>query len=103
MPQNKEIAAAIRSLAEEKGVTITQLLADCSINRNFLYDLEKGNSSPSVDKLARIADYFGVSVARLLGGADGEVAYLLELYKKLSPASRAALREYMVGLLEDMD
>lgn len=102
MPQtNKEIANAIRALAKEHGVTVTQTLADCKINRNFLYDLEKGNSSPSVDKLSRIAEYFGVSTAKLLGGEDGEVKMLLTLYEKLSPEGKAALRAYMQSLLTE--
>ena len=57
---NTEIAESIRALAGARGVTLKQTLADCGINRNFIYDLEHGNSSPSVDKIARIAAYFGV-------------------------------------------
>ena len=60
---NTEIAESIRALAGARGVTLKQTLADCGINRNFIYDLEHGNSSPSVDKIARIAAYFGVSSA----------------------------------------
>ena len=65
---NMEIAQNIRALAKSRGVTVKQTLADCKINRNFIYDLEHGNSSPSVDKISRIADYFGVGTAALLGG-----------------------------------
>lgn len=102
MPQsNKEIALAIRRAAKEHGVTVKQTLDDCNINRNFLYDLEKGNSSPSVDKLSRIAEYFGISTSKLLDGEDGDVTAFLELYKKLSPSAKEALRDYMTALLEE--
>lgn len=103
---NTEIAESIRALAGARGVTLKQTLADCGINRNFIYDLEHGNSSPSVDKIARIAAYFGVSAAVLLGGgdgadgADGELHAFLALYAKLSGEDRAALRAYMRKLLE---
>lgn len=101
MPQsNKEIANSIRRIAKEKGVTVKQTLDDCGINRNFLYDLEKGNSSPSVDKLSRIAEYFGVGISKLIDGEDGDVAAFLSLYKKLSPDAKTALRDYMAGLIE---
>ena len=101
MPQtNKEIAASIRALAKARGVTIKQTLTDCLINRNFIYDLEHGNSSPSVDKIDRIAEYFGVSTAKLLGGADGEIQALLALYEQLSPAAKEELRAYMQTLLK---
>ena len=102
MPQsNREIALAIRRLAKEHGVTVKQTLEDCKINRNFLYDLEKGNSSPSVDKLSRIADYFGVAVTTLLDGESGDVTAFLEIYSRLSPSAKSALREYMIELLSN--
>lgn len=107
---NTEIAQNIRALAKSRGVTVKQTLADCKINRNFIYDLEHGNSSPSVDKISRIADYFGVGTAALLGGdaADGAenrgaVAEFLDLYGRLSPEDKAALRDYMRKLLESGD
>lgn len=96
----KEIALSIRRIAKEHSVTVKQTLEDCNINRNFLYDLEKGNSSPSIDKLTRIADYFGISLSKLLDNDEGDVAAFLELYKKLSPKAKEALREYMQKLLE---
>ena len=105
---NTEIAQSIRTLAKARGVTIKQTLADCKINRNFIYDLEHGGSSPSVDKITRIAAYFGVSTAALLGGEaenaapDGLHAFL-ELYGRLSEADRAELRAYMRKLLENGD
>ncbi|MBQ5390205.1 MAG: helix-turn-helix transcriptional regulator [Clostridia bacterium] len=101
MPQtNKEIADSIRALAKARGVTVKETLEACRINRNFIYDLEHGNSSPSVDKIARIAEYFGVSTAKLLGGAEGEVKALLALYEQLSPSAKEELRAYMQKLLE---
>ena len=96
---NKEIALAIRTLAKERGVTVKQTLDDCKINRNFLYDLERGNSSPSVDKLSRIAEYFGIGVSTLIGGDDDDVTAFLTIYKRLSPDAKAALRDYMTSLL----
>ena len=96
---NKEIALAIRSIAKERGVTVKQTLDDCKINRNFLYDLERGNSSPSIDKLERIAEYFGIGVSTLIGGEDDDVNAFLAIYKKLSPENKAALRSYMQQLI----
>lgn len=100
MPQtNKEIADSIRALAKEHGVTVKQTLDDCNINRNFLYDLEKGNSSPSVDKLSRIAEYFGIGTAELVDGDDSDTALLLELYRQLSPEAKLRTHRYMQSLI----
>ena len=100
MPKsNMEIAAAIKQVAKNHGVTQKQMLEDCGINPNFLYDLSRGNSSPSVDKLSRIAEYFGIGLGDLIDGEDGDVTVFLELFKKLSPEAKTALREYMAELL----
>ena len=63
-------AARIKSLCKEKGITIKSLLEQTGINRNFIYDLEKGGQIPSADKLERIADCLGCSVDHLLGRTD---------------------------------
>ena len=100
MPRtNQEIADSIRALAKEHGVTVKQTLDECNINRNFLYDLERGNSSPSVDKLSRIAEYFGESTVKLIDEEDGETALLLELYNKLSPEAKLQTHRYMQSLI----
>lgn len=97
---NQTIIESIRALAKARGVSIAQMLKECNINPNFIYDLEHKNASPSVDKIARIAEYFGVSTARIIEGESGEVAALLALYEKLSPASKAELRDYIASLIQ---
>ena len=106
---NTEIAESIRALAKARGVTIKQTLADCKINRNFIYDLEHGGSSPSVDKITRIADYFGVTVEELMsdtpsagikkdpipkdGAEDSETAELREIWSSADENERRDLLE----------
>lgn len=68
--QNSQIAATIKSRCKEKKISITQLLSECEITKSFVYDLEKRNASPSVDRLAKIADYLDCSVDYLLGRTD---------------------------------
>lgn len=58
------------TLCNAKGVSIKKLLEQTNINRNFIYDLEKGGKVPSADRLERIADYLDCSVDYLLGRAD---------------------------------
>ena len=96
---NEQLAITIRTLAKTHGVTVKQTLEDCGINRNFLYDLEHGGSSPSIDKIARIADYFGVSTAAILSAGSEDAADLLALYEQLSPEAKAAITGYMRSLL----
>ena len=60
----------IKSLCKLKKCTIKSLLEHTGINRNFIYDLEKGGQIPSADKFERIADYLDCSVDYLLGRTD---------------------------------
>lgn len=65
----------------------------------FLYDLEHSDSSPSVDKITRIAGYFDVSSAWLLAGEEDGAEAFLRLYRQLSEPDREKLRAYMCALL----
>ncbi len=68
--QNAHIAKTIKALCKEKGITISTLLSDCALTKSFIYDLEKRATSPSCDKMFRIADYLDCSVDYLLGRTD---------------------------------
>lgn len=68
--QNTHIATTIKTLCKSKGVTISSLLSDCNLTKSFIYDLEKRATSPSCDKMSRIADYLDCSVDYLLGRTD---------------------------------
>lgn len=68
--QNVQIAKMVKTLCKEKGITISTLLSDCSLTKSFIYDLEKRLTSPSCDKILRIADYLDCSVDYLLGRTD---------------------------------
>ena len=55
----------ISELCKEKGVTIAKLERETGISNGTIS--RWGASSPTVDKLRRVADYFGVSVDSLIG------------------------------------
>lgn len=64
---NQQIVQNLRLLCKENQESISAVLSNCDITKSFIYDLEKRNQSPSVDKLVRLAQYFNVSVDYLLG------------------------------------
>lgn len=68
--QNLQITNKLKDLCKIKGVSIATLLASCGLTKSFIYDLEKRNTSPSCDKITKIADYFDCSVDYLLGRTD---------------------------------
>lgn len=65
--QNLQIAAKIKERCKFNNMSVSSLLSKCGINKNFIYDLEKQDKSPSADKLILIADYLDCSVDYLLG------------------------------------
>lgn len=68
--QNAHIAGTIKVLCKSKDITISTLLADCGLTKSFIYDLEKRATSPSCEKVSRIADYLDCSVDFLLGRTE---------------------------------
>lgn len=72
---NIQTANTIKLICKQKSISMTQMLKDCEITKSFIYDLEKRNTSPSCDKLSKIADYLDVSVDYLLGRTDKPNGY----------------------------
>lgn len=68
--QNSQIAKRIKERCKICNVAVSILLINCGINKNFIYDLEKKDKSPSADKLILIADYLDCSVDYLLNRTD---------------------------------
>lgn len=58
------ILARIRQLCERRGCTLTKLEKECGLANATIRRWE--TASPSADNLAKVADYFGVSVDFLL-------------------------------------
>jgi len=63
----------IKELCTENGVTFTKMCADLGLSRNLLTEIRKGRKKSITGTTARkIADYFGVSVDRVLYGKRDE-------------------------------
>ena len=50
----------IRQLCREKGVSMSTVEKDCGLGENSIFKWK--NSMPSVEKVAKVAQYFGVSI-----------------------------------------
>lgn len=59
----------IRQLCENKGISIARLESDCGF-ANSTVKKWKSTSTPGVDKIKVIAQYFGVTVDYILGLTD---------------------------------
>jgi transcriptional regulator with XRE-family HTH domain len=71
----KEIAARIKTLAKDKGVSPQTVMIACGIQRNFLTHMSIRGSIPAADSFMLIADYFNVTLDFLFGRPDRETEY----------------------------
>ena len=67
---SKDIALKIKQLCKDKKIPIKSVLEECSLNRNFIYDLENRGSVPSVEAFYNLSNYLNCSVDYLLGRTD---------------------------------
>ena len=62
------ILDSIKELCEQKGITMTSLERDLDFGKGTIRNWDK--SSPSIDKLQKVADYFHVSIDKLTQRED---------------------------------
>ncbi len=62
-----DIATEIRKHRERCGMSLTDLSEASGVSRGYLHQIEKGASSPTLDKLTLLAGAMGVPVSTLLG------------------------------------
>lgn len=60
----------IKALCKTKGITISKAESDMGYARSTLCKIDK--NTPSIDKLQKIADYFGVSIEYLKNGESSK-------------------------------
>lgn len=61
-----DLYSKYEELLKKKGVTSYQVSKATGIGQNTLSNWKTGRSQPKVDKLQKIADYFGVPVSVFL-------------------------------------
>lgn len=63
---------SFEQLLRARSVTVYQVAKATGISASTFTDWKNGRSSPKADKLARIADYFSISLDEMLGTANGQ-------------------------------
>lgn len=102
-----ELYSIIEKLCEEKGVNITTMCRESGANRGTLTDLKMGRrKGVNAETAQKIASYFGVTVAYLLGEeeqkekptvmddglTDGE-KLLLDMFRRIPPEQQQVFLE----------
>src|SRR5437868_15383482 len=89
----------VRAYREALGYTLSDLAKKSGVSRSYLYQVERGTSSPTQEKLSALATALGVRITDLLGveageSEGGEVTESLAAYARqahLPPADVAML------------
>lgn len=63
-----EMLSNIRTLCKEQGIAVAELERRCGLKPRTIYRWDV--HAPSVDKAQRVADYFGITVDKLLKEED---------------------------------
>lgn len=79
---NERIAACVRALRAERGLSLDALAARCDVSKSMISLVERGESSPTAVVLEKIASGLGVPLARLFEDPRADA----------SPISRASER-----------
>lgn len=96
----------IKVLCDEKAIKPGRMCTDIGISKSILTGLKNGTKKNiQTDTAQKIADYFGVSVDRVLGSGQKEKsptpegAELIPGYEDLSDENKAKARDFIAFLL----
>lgn len=111
MIENREVMAKnIRNNMEKMGVNATEVCRALDIKQNTFSDWINAKTYPRIDKIEKMAQYFGISKSELVEEQSSSyydpvlVERAMNYYKKidnLSPNKRAALDQYLSYLQSD--
>ena len=103
------ITERISQMCEFKGISINKLEQETGIGRGNV--ARWTDHSPSLDKIQRVAEYFGITVSELLGeneqkesaivSDDALDEELIELLTRLTPAQEEKVVSYIKFLLSN--
>lgn len=56
-------------LRDDRGLSDYRVAKDTGLNATLFSDWKRGKSAPKIDKLMRLAEYFGVTLEELVNGS----------------------------------
>ena len=68
----------VKSLRLEKGITQQRLSMDIHVSQQYISKVENGDSALTEDIIIRLAKYFHVSLAYLLGISDDRFSEIIK-------------------------
>lgn len=72
----------VEILCKAKGVTATRACIESGLSRSFLTDIKGKSPDPRISSLLKLSEYFGVTIAELLGEATSKSGELLSQHER---------------------
>lgn len=107
---NAQLINNIKLICKQKSIPLGTMLESCNLSKGFIYDVEKRDRTPSIDKISAISEYLGVSVDYLLGrtntpssvqplnSQDQITTEMLKAFEKLSFKDKIAVLNYTLNI-----
>lgn len=96
------LGVKVKELRMKKNLSLQQVADGIGSSKAHVWEMETGkNRNPSIDSINKLANFFEVSVAYLVGedpNSEGEEPELVAMYrelKKLSEGDRNKIRDIM--------
>lgn len=95
--ERKDIAKRIRKLRNAKGMTQNELANAAGVSPTYIYQLERGEKSPTIEYLDHVCWGLGVTIQEFFDFPTEEEDYTFKL-SSLSPAQRQLLVAFLKSL-----
>lgn len=93
----KEVGERIKTLREQKFMNRNQLANSAGVSPTYIYQLERGEKSPTVEYLNHICWGLGVSIPEFFATGNEPTAKIDKL-SSLSPEQKRLLNEFLNSL-----
>lgn len=102
---NEALILNIERYCKLRGEKKTNACAEAGVGKSFISDLRRGQS-PAIEKVAKLAAYFGCSVSDLVGdsaeaAADPREQAFLDLVRQMDEAQQDMMYKFLKSMVED--
>lgn len=91
----REVGERIKSLREQKFMNRNQLANFAGVSPTYIYQLEKGEKSPTVEYLSYICQGLGITLKDFFDVGENNT---IDKLSKLSPEQKSILNDFLNSL-----
>ena len=93
-----DVAKRIKSLREAKNLTQNALANNSGVSPTYIYQLEKGEKSPTVEYLDHICWGLGISIEDFFSTKEKSKEQIPDKYSNLTAEQKKLLNEFLNSL-----